>query len=376
MTNANCTSNKKKKQYQHLTKEQRIKLEILINVKDNAGKRLYNQSKIANMLAVHKSTVSRELRQRIKSKINIKFGSTKNLPYTAELAQKDYLFKRGMSKAFYLVEQYPKLAKYIEDKILKDKWSPDAIAGYINKHELYLEDGFTSISTTTIYRAIHYGLLKVRKKNTRRMLKFEKHTTNYSRTVSSSKREHRIELRPQTISTRAEFGHWEIDTVVGSNKGKQACLLVITERKTRFELIFRLNSKSAEEVTKTFINLKNILKSDFNKIFKSFTADNGSEFSSYKEIISYINSMIYFCHPYSSYERGSNEKNNGLIRYFIKKGQDITKYTQKQINDIANWMNDYPRKLLNYSTSKEEFMEFVKALPKTNKLLKLIDSRF
>lgn len=374
MTNKNNTVKLKKKQYHHLTKAQRIKLEVLINVNNEDNKPLYNQTKIAEILGVNKSTISRELRKRIKSKINIKFGTTKNLPYSADLAHDDYLFKRGMSKAVYLVDQYPKLKKYIEDKVLIDKWAPDVIAGYINKHELYLQDGFTSISTTTIYRAIHYGLLKIRKKDTRRMLKFEKkNIVKYNKPISASKKENSIVLRPLTVESREEFGHWEIDTVIGSKTGKNSCLLTLTERTTRFELIFKLNSKTADEVAKSLRNLKNTLKSDFDKIFKSFTADNGSEFSSYPDIIKYIKVMIYFAHPYSSWERGSNEKNNGLIRYFIKKGVNINKFSSKEINDITIWMNNYPRKLFNYSTSREEFNKYVSDVANINKLFKLIN---
>ena len=374
MTNTNCTKKNKKKQYKHLTHEQRIKIETLINIKVEFNKQAYNQSQIAEIVGVDKSTICRELRKRIKSKISIKSGKIKNLPYSASLAQDDYLFKRGLSKAKYILDKHPKLRTYIENKIKYDKWSPDVIAGYIEKHQLYQTDGFTSISTTTIYRAIHYGLLKVRKKDTRRMLKFEhKSTAKYSKPISSSKREHSIELRPKSIDTREEFGHYEIDTVIGSSKGNNACLLTITERKTRFELIFKLDSKTSDNVTKVFMNLKDTLGSNFNKVFKSFTSDNGTEFSNYKEIIKYINSMIYFCHPYSSYERGTNEKNNGMIRYFIKKGEKIDKYSQIQINGIADWINNYPRKLLDYSTSKEEFMNHVKDIPKINKLFKLIN---
>ena len=248
------------------------------------------------------------------------------------------------------------------------------ISGYINKHKLYLNDGFTSISTTTIYRAIHYGLLKVRKKDTRRMLKFKKKEKNkYNRPISDSKKENSITLRPEHINTRDEFGHWEIDTFIGARLGKNSCLLTFTERTTRYELIFKINSKTAGEVTNVFIKLKKLLKKDFNKIFKSFTSDNGSEFSNYIDIIKYIKVMIYFAHPYSSWERGTNEKNNGLIRYFIKKGININQYSSIEINKITNWINNYPRKLLDYSTSNEEFKNFTANITNVNKLFELIN---
>ena len=157
MSEINNTTKTKEKQYHHLTKEDRSKIQSLIEQTDENGKRLFNNTYIANYLGVHKSTITRELR-RIKSKINIRSGKIKNKPYNVDDAQTDYEFKRAMSKAHYILDDFPKLRKYIEDKILIDKWAPDAIAGYIDSHELYKQDGFTSISTTTIYRAIHYNL--------------------------------------------------------------------------------------------------------------------------------------------------------------------------------------------------------------------------
>ena len=173
MSETNNTIKKPKNQYHHLTKDDRSKIQSLIEQKDETGKRIFRNSYIADYIGVHKSTISRELK-RIKSKINIRSGKIKNKPYNAEDAQNDYEFKRAMSKANYILDDFPKLKKYIEDKIKIDKWAPDAISGYINSHELYKQDGFTSISTTTIYRAIHYGLLKEKKEDTRRINKFEK----------------------------------------------------------------------------------------------------------------------------------------------------------------------------------------------------------
>lgn len=202
MSETNNTTKSKENQYHHLTKDDRAKIQSLIEQVDENGKRIFNNSYIANYIGVNKSTITRELR-RIKSKINIRSGKIKNRPYNADDAQNDYEFKRAMSKANYILDDFPKLKKYIEDKILIDKWAPDAISGYINSHELYKLDGFTSISTTTIYRAIHYGLLKVKKEDTRRMTKFEK-TGKYSTKgkLSESKLSYSIELRPDDINNR------------------------------------------------------------------------------------------------------------------------------------------------------------------------------
>lgn len=349
----NNTIKTKEKQYSHLTKEKRIQIETLINLLDENGQRQYSNAAIARMIGVHRSTITRELK-RIKSKINIRSGKIKNKPYNADDAQEDYLFKRGLSKANYLVDDFPKLKKFIEDKILIDKWSPDVISGYIESHKLYLQEGFTTISTTTIYRAIHYCLLKVKKEDTRRMTKFEK-SGKYSTKgkLSESKLAYSIELRPKEINNRETFGNWEIDTVLSTSKGSHKCLLTLTERKVRFELILILEGKNKEEVISKFKRIKTYLSNNISDVIKSLTTDNGSEFSGFKEIIDITNAKFYFCHPYASCEKGCNEKHNSLIRYFIPKGDLIENYSVQDINNICDWMNNYPRKMFDYHTPLE-----------------------
>lgn len=349
----NNTIKTKEKQYLHLTKEKRIQIETLINLLDENGQRQYSNAAIARIIGVHRSTITRELK-RIKSKINIRSGKIKNKPYNADDAQEDYLFKRGLSKANYLVDDFPKLKKFIEDKILIDKWSPDVISGYIESHKLYLQEGFTTISTTTIYRAIHYCLLKVKKEDTRRMTKFEK-SGKYSTKgkLSESKLAYSIELRPKEINNRETFGNWEIDTVLSTSKGSHKCLLTLTERKVGFELILILEGKNKEEVISKFKRIKTYLSNNISDVIKSLTTDNGSEFSGFKEIIDITNAKFYFCHPYASCEKGCNEKHNSLIRYFIPKGDLIENYSVQDINNICDWMNNYPRKMFDYHTPLE-----------------------
>ena len=353
MSEVNNTTKTKKKQYHHLTKNNRITIQSLSEQKDKYGKRLFSNSYIADYIGVNKSTISRELK-RIKSKINIRTGKIINKPYNAEDAQNDYEFKRAMSKANYILDDFPKLRKYIEDKILIDKWAPDAISGYINSHELYKQDGFTSISTTTIYRAIHYNLLKVKKKDTRRMTKFEK-SGKYSAkgNLPENKISYSIELRPEDINERKFFGNWELDTVISTTKGTHKCLMTLTERKTRYEIIGILEAKTKEEVIAKFKKIQEFLKNNIKTIIKSITADNGTEFAGFLKIIEITGAKFYFCHPYSSCEKGTNEKHNSIIRYFIPKSSLIENYTIDEINNICHWMNNYPRKVLNYLTPKE-----------------------
>ena len=353
MSETNNTIKSNKNQYHHLTKDDRAKIQSLIEQVDEEGKRIFNNSYIADYIGVHKSTISRELK-RIKSKINVKTGKIKNKPYNVEDAQNDYEFKRAMSKANYLLDDFPKLKKYIEDKILIDKWSPDAISGYINSHELYKQDGFTSISTTTIYRAIHYGLLKVKKEDTRRMTKFEKsgkYSTKHD--LPENKLSYSIELRPDDINNRESFGNWELDTVISTTKGTHKCLMTLTERKTRYEIIGILESKNKDEVIIKFRKIKDYLKKNIQFIINSITTDNGGEFAGFLEIIEITGAKFYFCHPYASCEKGTNEKHNSIIRYFIPKSTLIENYTINEINDVCHWMNNYPRKILNYLTPQE-----------------------
>lgn len=353
MSKTNNTIKSKKNQYHHLTKDDRAKIQSLIEQVDENGKWIFNNSYIAKYIGVNKSTITRELR-RIKSKINIRSGKIKNMPYNADDAQNDYEFKRALSKANYILDDFPKLKKYIEDRILIDKWAPDAISGYINSHELYKQDGFTSISTTTIYRAIHYGLLKVKKEDTRRMTKFEK-TGKYSKkgNLPKSRLSYSIELRPDDINNRESFGNWELDTVISTTKGTHKCLMTLTERKTRYEIIGILEVKTKEEVIAKFKKIQEYLKKNIKSIINSITTDNGGEFAGFLEIIEITGAKFYFCHPYASCEKGTNEKHNSIIRYFIPKSTLIEHYTVNEINNVCHWMNNYPRKVLNYLTPKE-----------------------
>lgn len=314
---------------------------------------MFSNTYIANDIGVHKSTISRELKI-IKSKISILSGRIKNKPYNAQDAHEDYLYKTSFSKANYILEDFPKLKKYIEDKILIDKWAPDVISGYITSHKLYYQEGFTTISTTSIYRAIHYGILKGKKEDTRRMYKFEKNY-KYSQKGKTplNKLSYSIELRPDDINFRESFGNWELDTVLSTSKGIHECLMTLTERKTRFEIIGRLQAKTKEEVIYKFKKIKKYLKSNINMIFKSITTDNGSEFSGFKELIDLMNCDFYFCHPYASCEKGTNEKHNSIIRYFIPKSDLIENYSNEDISNICSWMNNYPRKIFDYHTPKE-----------------------
>lgn len=353
MSETNNTIKTKENQYHHLNEKDRVKIETLVSIVDSNGKRIYNNTYIAKELGVHRSTISRELRNRIKSKIIVRSGKIKNKPYNSVDAQNDYIFKRGLSKGKYILRQFPTMAKFIEDKIKKDKWAPDAIVGWMEKHDYFQKEGFTSITTPTIYNAIRFGIINVKIEDTRRM-KYDKEYKYHEKIAHPvSKLNYSIDKRPEEINNRSIFGHFELDTVISTRNGIHDCLLTITERKIRFEMIFRLHAKSAEEVNNKINQLKIFFNKHYNKLIKSYTTDNGSEFSNFIGIIANSKTNIYFCHPYCSGEKGTNEKHNSIIRYFIPKGTLIENISNKELNKIAEWMNNYPRKILDYKTPLE-----------------------
>ena len=371
MSDTNNTLKKKENQYHHLTEKDRATIQALIEQKDKNGKRLFNNSYIANYLGVHRSTISRELRNRKSYRFMVRSGRTIEKPYNAIDANNNYLFKRGLSKGEYKLRKCPKMAKYIENKIKIDKWAPDVIVGYMKTHNYFIKDGFCKISVPTIYNAIRYGIINVKLDDTRRMKYKQEYTYQDKTSLSPSKIPYSIENRPEEINNRSTFGHFEIDTVIGTKRGKHECLLTITERKTKFEIIFKIAAKTSQNVVNKIKQIKLFMKKHYNKIFKSFTTDNGSEFADFLGIIKDTKTQIYFCHPYCSGEKGTNEKQNSIIRYFIPKKTLIENYSNEDINNIANWMNNYPRKSLNYKTPLEALLNEINDKSTINKIYKL-----
>ena len=371
MSRKDNTTNCKEKQYHHLTENDRATIQALIEQKDENGKRLFNNSYIANYLGVDKSTISRELRKRKSYRLMVRSGRSIEKPYNAVDAQNNYIFKRGLSKGEYKLRKYPKMAKFIEDKIKIDKWAPDVIVGYMRKHKYFDRDGFCEITTPTIYNAIRLGIIKVKITDTRRMKEIPEYKYQNKSSLPANKISYSIENRPEEINDRSIFGHFEIDTVIGTSRGKHECLLTITERKTKCEIISKISSKTAEAVVNKINQIKSFMNKHYNKIFKSYSTDNGSEFSDFLGIIKDSKTSIYFCHPYCSGEKGTNEKQNSMIRYFIPKKTLIENYSFEEINEIANWMNNYPRKILDYKTPLEALQEEFNDKSILNKLYKL-----
>ncbi|OJG20106.1 integrase [Enterococcus canis] len=229
-------------------------------------------------------------------------------------------------------------------------FSPDAAVGFVRQNGLFAPH--ERISTTTLYRYIDEQRLEIR--NIHLQMKVTRRT-NKKRVVKNRKLLGKsIEERPLSVESREEFGHFEIDTVNGKRDGSETALLTLTERKTRLEIIRAIDAKDADSVTYAIQQLISEYGYSFSHIFRSITADNGSEFAQLSETLT-GQSEVYFTHPYTSCERGTNENHNRMIRRYIPKGMSIDQYDRGFIQQIAAKMNRLPRKILNYATPEQCF---------------------
>jgi IS30 family transposase len=231
------------------------------------------------------------------------------------------------------------LVKYIEQKILVDKYSPDAVIGSLPEGRFKIK-----VCTKTVYNYIDRGLLRVKNIDLLMKVKLKpkkRRIRAYKRQLGRS-----IDLRPPSVETREEFGHWEGDTIVG--KDHKGAILTLVERKTNKGFMIKIKDMSASSVSEAFKQLK-----DKMYLFKTITFDNGSEFAD----CSQLETEIYYAHPYSAYERGINENYNRMIRRFIPKGRSFDSIDQETLNRINNWIDTYPRKRLGYKSAEQVFTQ-------------------
>ena len=164
-----------------------------------------------------------------------------------------------------------------------------------------------------------------------------------------------IEQRPQEVNKRDVFGHWECDLVLGHKTKDDEVLLTLSERMSREFLIIKIPDKTAASVMNAFKSLRKQYSEHWNDIFKTITTDNGSEFADLSQLEDISQTLVYYAHPYTSCDKGTVERHNGLIRRFIPKGDYIHNYSLQQIINIEAWCNSLPRKILAYHTPDEIF---------------------
>lgn len=272
--------------------------------------------------------------------------------YLADVGQRKHEEKAANKGRGLKIGHDHKLARHIQEKIKKERWSPDAVIGNIRAERLQFE---TSICTKTLYNYIDRGIfagisnrdLWVKKDGAKRRYR-------QIRTVAlNNKNGKSITERPKEADERTAKGHWEIDLVVGK-QGTKPVILTLVDRKTRKSLYVLVKNKTQKEVIAAIKRVRRRVGGDFSNVFKTITADNGSEFLNSEAIKKAAKcSEVYYAHPYSSWERGSNENGNRILRRFIPKGTDIGKISATELQRIEDWVNNYPRKILSYKSANQ-----------------------
>lgn len=313
--------------YQQLTLEERV----LISYLSRQG---FNQSEIARSIGRHRSTISREFRR---NRCNLSDSS-----YRYFRAQRKTIARRRRSRRN---RHYNERDFAIVRRFLKKEWSPEQIVGIIRRFKLMQR----RMSHETIYQYIWRdkaagGQLwrHLRQASKRRRKRYNAYD---SRGRLAGKRH--ISERPKIVETRRTREHLEIDTVMGT--GSKHCIVTIVERKSGYVIIGKLKDRTTRSLNRRCIQLLDREAAQF----KTITADNGTEFHQYPEIEEATGTRFYFATPHHSWERGTNENTNGLIRQYLPKGMNLKDLNQAQCDRIATKLNTRPRKRHGFKTPEE-----------------------
>lgn len=314
-----------------LSANKRVVLERLFRAKKS-------QKEIAEILKISPSTVSRELKR----------NKDKNSRYSAIVAGAKLKKRRNRAnQKFKILTSKSPLRRFVVRK-LKKRWSPDQIVGYrIRKF------GEKIACNETIYQFVYEDRPDLIKYLRCRKRKYRKrHGTAAREKARLEAEKKRIDSRPGIVEKRGRIGDWEGDTIRGGDR--KSAVLTHVERKSGYLLANRLERALAEKV-------RNITVDEFSKLprrkRKTITYDNGGEFAEHQTTEIWLRTKIYFAFPYHSWERGTNENTNGLIRQFFPKGTDFTKIADSDLQQAVNLINTRPRKRLHYHTPKEVFSE-------------------
>lgn len=319
--------NPKKMSYKQLSSNKRVVLERLFRAK-------VKQKEMARILNISESTVSRELSRNMN-----KYGN-----YQAKIAIKKLKKRRiKANQKFKKLSSKSALRQYIIRKLNK-YWSPEQIAGK------RLQKAGLSVCHETIYQFVYQDRPDLKLFLRCKKRKYRKRHGTAAREQERGLRIKRIDTRPEIVDLRGRIGDWEGDTICG--KDRKSALLTHVERKSGYLIVNKLERALAEATRRLTIE-------EFSKIPKkkrfTITYDNGSEFSEYETTEKSLSIGIYFAYPYHSWERGTNENTNGLIRQFFPKGTDFTKIDNFDLQMVVNLINNRPRKRLGYRTPKEVF---------------------
>jgi IS30 family transposase len=314
--------------YKRLNRDHRIEIEKQLAL----GK---NNLEIARLLSVHPSTISRELKR-------VEKGHYSNLKAEANYVHNLLDRRLGKSK----IESNPKLKNFVYSH-LELHWSPQQIS--ITLKQFYPFDPTMQISHESIYFHIYIQPKKEVEKllisKLRQKRSYRGNTRRGADKRTTIKDPIRIDERPAEVLTREIPGHWEGDLILGKNR--ESAIGTLVERTTRFLIIVPLKKKDATSVRKAFEKaFSNIPK----HLKLSLTYDNGTEMAQHKLFTKNTKVKVYFAHPYSPWERPTNENTNGLIRDYYPKGTDFNLIAKKDLNEVQNQLNERPRKTLEYES--------------------------
>ena len=335
--------NIKRTGWKQLTERERYKIEAL-------SQRGLTPSEIGRDLKRDRRTIEREIERGKVKQLDTYLNE--RYVYCADAGQRVHEERASNKGRELKIGHDHELAKHIEGKIKGEKWSPDVVIGNIKTEGLQFK---TSICTKTVYnyidKEVFAGIsnkdLWVKKDGAKRGYR-------KTRTVALNNRNGKsISERPKEADDRTEKGHWEIDLVVGK-QGTKAAILTLVDRKLRKSLYVLVKNKTQKEVVAAIRRVRRRVGGDFSVVFKTITADNGSEFLNSEAIKRAAKcNEVYYAHPYSSWERGSNENGNRILRRFVPKGTDIAKLTAEELQRIEDWVNNYPRKIFGYKTANQ-----------------------
>lgn len=325
----------------YITEAERYQIEILLKNK-------YGIREIAECIGHKYHTVRYEI---IKGTVKqLDTNLEEHYVYKADYAQmisRQNMSNRGRNLKIGNDHEF---AAYVEDMVKNKKYSPEALLQHAKNENLQFE---ITVCVKTLYNYFDMGLfLNASCKDLPYKKQKRKKKEKCSRVSLNNRCCRSIDKRDNEILERKSYGHWEMDTVAGGQGKGKACLLVLSERMTREEIIIKIKDKTSASVVRALDRLEGKYGAGrFREKFKTITCDNGVEFldSDGIEKSRYRKSKrtaLFYCHPYSSWERGTNENINRMIRRFFPKGINFDEVAAAQVKKVEQWINNYPRKIL------------------------------
>ena len=310
------TKESERKRGKHLTSEDRGAIQAMRKLQ-------YSNRKIAAYLHCSPTTVSNELKRGTPPR---KEGCGRKAGYSASRGKAAYQANRKNSRKPHKLDRCQKFVRWVLTQMRQRNWSVDACVGYARKHKLF--PPYEMVCTKTLYNEIWAGNLNISVMELPEALKRKKHRKNARKNKKSYGTS--IDERSEVVDSRTEEGHWEGDTVVGKRNGKEAVILTLLEKKTQNYIAIRIPGKDSASVMAAMAMLKAEFGDKFSQVFRSITWDNGSEFAEAAQCEQW-GTKIYYTHPYSSWERGQNERHNGMLRSYVPKGVSIELFSDEDI---------------------------------------------